>query len=141
MATYDAQMSFLELWPSVDEKESPYVRGIVEDGYPSQNFKNVEYTVQVTDARPNKGDFNLDKNGFMWHTDTNLSTETLRAIRSKQKELVAEVYYPLVEKIIKNATGATSVIIFDHTYRKRDPTLNMKDNPNGREQPATVVSA
>jgi hypothetical protein len=140
MATYESQMSFLEPWPSTDEKESPYVRGKVEDGYPSQNFKNEEYTVNVTDARPIKDEFTLDKNGFTWHTDTNLTSEALRAIRSKSKELVAEVYYPLVENIIKSATGATRVIIFDHTYRKRDPALNMRENPNGREQPATVVS-
>lgn len=141
MTTYESQMSFLEAWPSTDEKESPYVRGKVEDGFPSQNFKNEEYTVNITNARPIKDEFRLDKNGFAWHTDTNLTADALRAIRSKSKELVAEVYYPMVENIIKEATGATRIIIFDHTYRKRDPALNMKENPNGREQPATVVSA
>ncbi|KAL1604781.1 hypothetical protein SLS60_004321 [Paraconiothyrium brasiliense] len=138
MATHEAQMSFLEPWPAPSEKEPPYVRGKVEDGFPSQNFQNQEYNVKVTDARPNKDSFTLDKNGFTWHHDDNLSTDVLRAIRSKSKELVAEQYYPLVENIIKGATGASRVLIFDHTYRKRDPALNMKENPNGREQPATV---
>ncbi|KAF2179239.1 methyltransferase [Zopfia rhizophila CBS 207.26] len=139
MVTVEAEMSFLEPWPSTAEKEPPYVRGLVEDDYPSTNFKNQEYKVQVIDARPTKDQFTLDKNGFTWHKDTNLTADVLRVIRSKDKELVAEVYYPLVETLIKKATGASKVIIFDHTYRKRDPALNMKENPNGREQPATVV--
>ncbi len=140
MATYECEMSFLEPWPSRDEKEPPYVRGITEDGYPQQNFKNIEHTIQVTDARPNKEAFSLDKNGFAWYTDTSLSPEVLRAIRSKDKDLVAEAYYPIVDSIIQKATGATEIIIFDHTYRKRDPMLDLRANPNGREQPATVVS-
>jgi hypothetical protein len=140
MTTYEAQMSFLEPWAAPSEKESPYVRGKVEDGFPSQNFQNQEYNVRITDARPNMQRFTLDKNGFMWHHDDNLSTDVLRAIRSKSREMVAAKYYPLVENIIKDATSAARVLIFDHTYRKRDPALNMKENPNGREQPATVVS-
>lgn len=140
MTTYEATMSFLEPWPAPSEKEPPYVRGKVEDGFPSQNFQNLEYRVKITDARPNKHAFTLDRNGFAWQHDETLSTDVLKAIRSKSPHLVAEKYYPLVENIVKGATGADKVIIFDHTYRKRDPALNMKENPNGREQPATVVS-
>jgi hypothetical protein len=140
MAMHGVSMSFLEPWPAPSERESPYVRGKVEDGFPSQNFENQEYIVQVQDARPNKQDFTLDKNGFTWHHDDNLSKDMLKVIRSKDTELVAENYYPLIENLVRNATGATRVIIFDHTYRKRDPALNMRENPNGREQPATVVS-
>jgi len=133
-------MSFLEPWKSSSEAESPYVRGLVEEGYPSTNFKNEDYSVQITDARPKKGSFTLDNNGFAWQDDDPLSTDVLRAIRSKDKSLVSEHYYPIVERLVKKATGASKIIIFDHTYRKRDPSLNLKENPNGKEQPATVVS-
>lgn len=140
MATVEASMSFLELWPSTEEKESPYLRGIVEDHFPSTNFTNEEHTVQVADARPRKERFTLDEHGFSWRSDINLSVDVLKAIRSKEKARVAEAYYPLVEKLLKDATSATRIIIFDHTYRKRNPALNMKENPNGKEQPATMVS-
>jgi len=139
MTTYEAQMSFLEPWPST-KTESPYVRGMAEDGYLSQNFQNVEHTVEITDARLNKENFKLDTHGFAWYKDTNLSAPVLEAIRSKDKDSVIDAYYPLVEDLVKRATGATRTIVFDHTYRKRNPELDMKENPNGKEQPATVVS-
>jgi hypothetical protein len=133
-------MSFLEPWPLPPEKEPPYVRGRVEEGYPSTNFKNEDHIVQVTDARSSKDQFSLDRHGFEWRNDPTLSDDVLKAIRSKDKELVSGAYYPLVEDLLKRSLGVSRVIIFDHTYRKRDPALNMKENPNGREQPATVVS-
>jgi hypothetical protein len=132
-------MSFLEPWNLQDKSEAPFVRGKSEDGYPSQNFSNITHTVQVKDARPNLRDFTLDRHGFTWHVGESLSPEILETIRSRDKQRVADDYYPLVEDIIRDVTGADRVVIFDHTYRKRDPALNMKENPNGREQPATVV--
>lgn len=141
MTTHQASMSFIEPWARKPGSESPFVRGQVEDGYPSQNFENQEYTVHVVDARPNKAAFNLDKHGFAYHDDDELSADVLGAVRSKDKALVARIYYPIVENIIKKATGANHIVIFDHTYRKRNPSMDMKENPNGREQPATTASA
>ncbi|KAF2014418.1 methyltransferase [Aaosphaeria arxii CBS 175.79] len=139
MASVQACMSFLEPWPSTAEKESPYVRGIVEEQYPSTNFKNEDQTVQFTDARLIKELFTLDNNGFAWTNSSALPDQVLDVIRSKEKERVMGKYYPLVEKLLKDTLGATHVIIFDHTYRKRDPSLDLKANPNEREQPATVA--
>lgn len=140
MTTVEACMSFLEPWPSTAEKESPYVRGKVEESFPSTNFKNEDHIVRISDARPNKDNFTLDKHGFAWFHDLTLSADVLAAIRSKDKEQVADTYYPLVETLLKGKLNASRVVIFDHTYRKRNPELDMKENPNGREQPATVVS-
>lgn len=137
MAIVESQMSFLEPW--VAGKESPYVRGLVEDGFPSTNFVNQEHNVRISDARPQKDEFKLDVHGFAFHNDQSMNDDLITAIRSKDTALVAAKYYPVVENLVKEKTGATKVIIFDHTYRKRDPTLGRKDNPNGREQPATVV--
>jgi hypothetical protein len=133
-------MSFLEPWPPTSEKESPYVRGIAEEEYPSTNFKNEDRIVRFRDARPFKDQFTLDQHGFAWTSSSALSHQVLEIIRSKDKEKVTNVYYPLVHKLLKSKLGASRVIIFDHTYRKRDPSLDMKENPNQREQPATVVS-
>lgn len=133
-------MSFLEPWPLPADKESPYVRGVVEDGYPSTNFKNEDHNVLFTDARSFKDRFTLDQHGFAWTSSSALPGHVLEIIRSKDKDRVTSDYYPLVETLLRDTLGASRVIMFDHTYRKRDPSLNMKDNPNQREQPATVVS-
>ncbi|KAF2690576.1 methyltransferase [Lentithecium fluviatile CBS 122367] len=134
-------MSFIESRPSTAGKELPYVRGKCDEDHPSTNFKNEERIVQITDARSSKEKFTLDQYGFAWKHDTTLSAEVLEAIRSKDRDAnrVAHTYYPLVERLLLNVTGASRIIIFDHTYRKRNPELDMKENPNGREQPATVV--
>lgn len=132
-------MSFLEPWPSTDKKESPYLRHVTEENYPSTNFTNNEHTVTITDARPQKSSFSVDKHGFAF-TDTDTpNDEVLRAIRTKEGKPVQEKYYPVVEELVKKNTGASRVVIFDHTYRKRDPVVDMKVNPYARGQPATVV--
>ncbi|KAF3058426.1 hypothetical protein GL218_05723 [Daldinia childiae] len=137
MAVVESQMSYLEPWSL--SKESPYIRGLVEEGYPSTNFKNEEYNVRITDARTYKDNFNLDTHGFAFPDGGIIPEEILQGIRSKDKTLVSAQYYPLVDTLVKEKTGATRVIIFDHTYRKKDPALSPKENPNGREQPATLV--
>lgn len=138
MSTVKSQMSYLEPWT---DKDAPYVRGKVEESFPRTNFVNREYTVQIHDARPKKNEFDLDVHGFSFYDDQPLSEHVIQAIRSRDKSLVEREYYPLAEDLVKKVTGASKVIIFDHTYRKRDPSLAVHENPNGREQPATVVSA
>ncbi|KAL9084062.1 MAG: hypothetical protein Q9165_008263 [Trypethelium subeluteriae] len=131
-------MSFLESWdPS---KGEPYFRSAPDAGFMSQNFKWTDHDVTVTDARPHKDEFSLDKNGFQYiNDDEGLSDELLTALRSGNKNLITEKYYPKVEAIVKTVTKASRVIIFDHTLRKRRPELQSGENPDGKEQPATVV--
>ncbi|KAH8197404.1 hypothetical protein TruAng_008427 [Truncatella angustata] len=137
MAVVESQMAYLEPW--LDKPEGPYVRGKVEESFPRQNFANVDYKVKVHDARARKDEFNLDTHGFAFHDDEPLSDEIVEAIRTRSKLFVEQQYYPLVAKLVKKKTGANRVVIFDHTYRKRDPSLAANENPNGREQPATLV--
>lgn len=138
MSTVESYMSFLEPW--ADKQEPPYIRGKTEELFPRTNFANQEYKVRIRDARPNKASFNLDIHGFSFHDDDLLSEETTEAIRARNKPEVERVYYPQVANLMQHVTGASKVIIFDHTYRKRDASLSPHENPNGREQPATLVS-
>lgn len=137
MSIVETRMSYLEPW--VGRDEGPYVRGKVEESYPRTNFSNQEFPVRVKDARPSKNDFDLDTYGFAFH-DAPINSEVVEVIRSKDKEGVENTYYPLVEELVKKHTGASKVIIFDHTYRKKDPSLAPTENPSGKEQPATLVS-
>lgn len=136
MSIVETRMSYLEPWVGKDDE--PYVRGKVEETYPRTNFTNQEFTVRVSDARPTKNDFDLDTHGFAFH-DSPINDQVIEVIRSKEKDAVKNSYYPLVEDLVKKHTMASKVIIFDHTYRKKDPSLAPTENPNGREQPATLV--
>jgi hypothetical protein len=137
MATYESRMSFLRPWS--EENENPFVRGLAADGFATSNYTNAEHSVKVTDARPKKDDFDINTHGFAYFDDPSITEEVLDLLRANDKSKVADIYYPLVEKLVKGKVGATRVLIFDHTIRRRDPTLNPKDNPNGREQPASLV--
>lgn len=138
MAIVESQMSFLEPW--LNKEEGPYVRHKVEESFPRSNFTNQEHSVLIHDARPTKYDFKLDTHGFAFRDDEPVGHEIVEAIRERNKPIIERRYYPLIENLVRKSTGATKVIIFDHTYRRRDPTLAPNENPNGKEQPATLVS-
>ncbi|KAI0107202.1 hypothetical protein GGR51DRAFT_571132 [Nemania sp. FL0031] len=137
MATFESRMSFLQPW--AQEKGNPYVRGAATDGFPRLNYSNQEYSVKVTDGRPIKNEFDINVHGFAYHTDHSITDEVLEILREDDKALVIRDYYPLVEALVKEKTGASRVVIFDHTLRRRDPALTPGDNPNGKEQPASLV--
>jgi hypothetical protein len=137
MTTITTEMSFLEPW--VTKKEGPYLRGICTDEYPRTNFENHDNTVIVRDARPRKMFFDLDTHGFAYANDESITDQIVDAIRQRNSKVVAKLYYQHIEELVRQKTGASRVIIFDHTYRKKDPSMNPRDNPNGKEQPATVV--
>lgn len=136
---FSTTMSFLEPWDS--SRGEPYYRSVPDKGFQSQNFKWVEHSVTMFNARERKKEFSLDRNGFSYENDPGTMTpELVEALREGVKEVVQSLYYPVVEELVKKTTGASRVIIFDHTVRKRDPGMKKGENPNGKEQPATVVS-
>lgn len=137
MAMVESRMSFLQPWS--EEKGNPYVRGAPAERYDTLNYSNLEYPVKIIDARPNKDDFNIDTHGFAYHNDPYITQEVLEILRANDKTTVAREYYPLVETLVMEKTGASKVVIFDHTLRRRDPSLAKTDNPSGREQPASLV--
>jgi hypothetical protein len=132
-------MTFIEPWDQ-KTKGNPFYRSAPEPGFESVNFKWVDNTVTVSNARPLRDQFTLDQNGFAYIDDVDgLSEETLQAIREGDKDKVIALYYPNVQSLVKRATGAKRVIIFDHTLRKRNPARDKRDNADGKEQPATTV--
>ncbi|KAF1998236.1 methyltransferase [Amniculicola lignicola CBS 123094] len=129
-------MRFLEPWdPS---RGNPYIRISPDEGYDRMNFKWEDYKVHIHDARSMKDHFMLDTHGFAYYDDQ-ISPELVGLLRQNEKDTVRELYYPQVENLVKRATGATRVIIFDHTQRKRRLELDNQSNDDGKEQPATMV--
>jgi len=132
-------MLFIEPWH--EKIENPFLRSGALEGYQSQNFDYERSKVFVTDVRDRKSLFNLDEHGFTFVDEPQGATpEILLKLRQKDKATVEKFYYENVERLIKNVTGASKVVIFDHTVRQRVIEL-AGQSPEGREQPAFSVTA
>ena len=71
----------------------------------------VERTVAVQDARPFARDLSLDREGF------SLTVHPTRVRDFYDPAEVEAVYHPEVEQLVKDATGASRVVVFDATVR------------------------
>jgi hypothetical protein len=73
-----------------------------------------QHRVLIRDGRPHAGKLSLDREGFIFVEH-----------RTRMKDFfdpdqLKSVYYPEVVALVKSATGATRVDIFDHTLRSGD---------------------
>ncbi|CAI6337022.1 unnamed protein product [Periconia digitata] len=137
MTNVRSSMLFLEPWH--DKIENPFLRSGAQDGYEGQNFDYKRSNVEVTDARKTMSQFDLDKNGFTFVSETQAAApEILEKLRLKDKETIENFYYDNIERLVKSVTGASRAVIFDSTVRQRIKGLAGK-SPTGREQPAFSV--
>ena len=87
----------------------------------------------IRDGRPLAGEFDLDVTGFEF-------VEHRTQVRDFfDKDELKRVYYPEVEALIKRVSGASRVVVFDHTLRSgdeaerearlvREPVLNVHND-------------
>ena len=88
-------------------------------GTPQRTGRNVQYQVQIRDARPMVNQLSLDKEGFvLLHHQTAVSN-------FYDEEQIKSVYYPECERVMKEATGAIRVVAFDHIVR--NASMSAKD--------------
>ncbi len=73
-----------------------------------------KHAMTVRDGRPLIGSFDLEVHGFEF---VDHPTEMADFFDPEQ---LADIYYPEVEALIKDRTGASRVLIFDHTLRSGD---------------------
>ena len=138
MTEIQTTMMFLEPW--IKKKENPYYRTNPNTGFDIKNFDWLDYNVKVKDARPNMGSFTLDQHGFAFKADSeSASPNVLNVLKENLDDNVKETYYPHVERLVKNATGAKEAIVFNHTVRRRVPSLGLFEGSKGRQQPASTV--
>ncbi|KAJ5159115.1 uncharacterized protein N7500_008766 [Penicillium coprophilum] len=103
------------------EKEKPYYCNVpCPPGYAQTNQETERRSgIKFTDMRSDWDGFNLDKQGFEpfcfdaegWKSDFS------------NDAAIETTYYPFVESLLKRRFGNVRVQIFDHTVRKRDPTI------------------
>ena len=101
-------------------------------GIPRSNSTHEAHTVPISDARAVASDISLDREGFaVLHHQS--------AVKDFwDEDEVRRVYYPEVQRVLAEATGASKVYIFDHTLRRR--VRGVDDRALGTpRQPATRV--
>ncbi|KAK7179858.1 hypothetical protein DPSP01_004591 [Paraphaeosphaeria sporulosa] len=73
------------------------------------------HNVTVRDVRGKEDQFSLDKNGFQFYKHVSKEKDFL------DDEKIKAEYYPETEQLLKDATGASRIHIFDHTIRRQPP--------------------
>ena len=74
-----------------------------------------EHQITIRNARPVADSFDLDRQGFeLWTYPTEVKDFF-------DDDEVLRVYYPEMERLVKEATGCSRVLVFDHTIRVGDP--------------------
>jgi hypothetical protein len=97
---------------------------------PTRTGEFEQRRVPIFDGRPFAQQFSLDHEGFELHRHKTAVTNFM------DDEVIRDVYYPEIAELVKKATGASDVFIFDHTVRIEEDT---KRENNARRAPVQVV--
>jgi hypothetical protein len=76
-----------------------------------------ERTVTIQNARTLQNDLSIEKNGFL------LTPHKTSVVDFFDEDEIKAVYYPEIEKLIQQQSGATRILIFDHTLRSGDEAV------------------
>jgi hypothetical protein len=94
-------------------------------GTPRTTGKFFAHVVPIRNARESGEDLSLDRQGFQ------LVRQQTSVVDFYDQDEVRRVYYPEVENLLKAATGAEKVVIFDHQVRNIE--LAQRGEKNARE--------
>ncbi|KAJ7926056.1 hypothetical protein B0H13DRAFT_1973323 [Mycena leptocephala] len=107
-------------WPSSDPTSQ----------LPLSNWSPEKHDVQIENIRGKEAAYHLDEAGFQFfHSPANHKSFL------DDSEIKSE-YYPESEELIKRITGASRVVLFDHTIRRRTPG---QADMVSKRQPVTEV--
>jgi hypothetical protein len=102
------------------------------DGVPKTNIVNDPHSVPVFDMRPIAEGLTLDVQGFA------LVPAPTQVTDFYDDAQLQATYYPEAEALVKQATGASRVVVFDHTIRRRTPGVEDR-TPGIPRQPVTRI--
>ncbi|TFK68061.1 hypothetical protein BDN72DRAFT_769879 [Pluteus cervinus] len=80
-----------------------------------RNYKSIQQDVEIENVRGKEEDYTLDGAGFQ------LGHHPAKHKKFENDAEVKSEYYEESVELIKNVTGASKVVIFDHTIRRRRP--------------------
>jgi hypothetical protein len=82
-------------------------------GTPARSARTVKHAMRILDGRALRDRITLDREGFA------LACHETGVTDFYNPDEVRRVYYPEVERLVKEATGAARVVVFDHNVRCR----------------------
>jgi len=88
-----------------------YYRVDPPPGVPRWNGIDDPREMRVEDGRGRESEFTLDRNGF------SLVDSPTTVVNFYDPEEVKRVYYPEVERLLRETMGAARVVVFDHNVR------------------------
>ena len=107
------------------EKPSRKPGVFLHDGKPEEHAERTPgdavHTMPVLDARAAADALSLDREGVC------LVRHASRLRDFDDAEAIRTVYYPEVERLVKAATGASRVLVFDHNVRSDDAARHSAD--------------
>lgn len=83
-------------------------------GIPRREGNYRDFTVRIRDGRTLARSFSLDRQAFI------LTSHDTQVRDFYDERQVSTIYFPEVDALIKRETGASKVVIFDHTVRTAD---------------------
>lgn len=99
-------------------------------GVPQTTRESDPRTVAIYDGRPLAREFSLDLQGFTLIEHQSAVTDFY------DEQQVRKIYYPEMEQLVKNFTGAAKTLVFDHIVRS---VPKLKRGEQGVKPPATAV--
>ncbi len=117
----------------VPQDSKPYFESAALTGnQPRLHYATDDRAVTVHDMRPLAADLSLDRQGFELHRHKTAVDDLY------DDDTVAEIYDREIEDLLKEATGADRVAVFDRTRRRSDNPKGAA-NPDGLRGPAGRV--
>jgi len=99
-------------------------------GIPRSNGKFEPYKVSIHDVRSISQKVSLDREGF------GFAIQHSKVNNFYDEDEIRNIYYPEAEQLLKEVTGATKVVIFDHTLRNAQRS---QQGESGIREPAKRV--
>ena len=116
----------------VRQNGTPYfVSAALTGGAPDYRFCTEARTVTIHDVRPEAGRLSVEREGFQ------LVRHRTAVDDLYDDEAVAGIYSREIEALLRDVTGASRAVAFDHT--RRSDRADGAANPDGSRGPARIV--
>ena len=109
ISAVDTVTTTLHYFTPPADGSKPYYYVIPVPSVPRSNWESVEHKVQIENLRGKEGTVSLDSNGFQYFNRPS-SHKALEDVAAIEK-----AYYPESIALIKELTGASRVVVFDHS--------------------------
>ncbi|KAL0565669.1 hypothetical protein V5O48_016348 [Marasmius crinis-equi] len=109
--------------PPVDGSKGRTYVSKPPEGTPQFNYETAKHTLEIENVRGKEGAYDLDSAGFSFAKHPANHKSFL------DDEEVEREYYPESIELLKKLTGASKVVLFDHTIRRR------RDGEDGMQDP------